>query len=79
MARPEARVELPKTNKVFTCSHDGHYLTGYSVIVAISRGQARELLIEELARNGLELTDEIEFKEIDLIRRQAIVLFNGDY
>lgn len=74
------RIKQPLTNKVFTCRHTGHYLTGYSVVIATSKGHAKDLLTEELARDGLNIDkDELQIDEVDLSQSRAIVLFNGDY
>lgn len=76
----EVEIKVPKDNKVFACKHDGHYLSGYSVVVAISKREALELLTEALVGHGLK-TDPAELKltEIDLTHSRAIVLWDGNY
>ena len=64
---------------VYTCKHDGHYLGGYSVVVAHDEAEARELLAAELRSHGLNLEPSATVESLPLTEARAVVLFNGDY
>lgn len=62
--------------KVFACSHDGVYLVGYSIVVAHSEAEAREMLEARLQ----ELNLDAENYDLDEIKGYGVtVLFDGDY
>lgn len=60
--------------------HDGHYISGSSVVVAPNEDRARELLAAELESRGLDSSKQgFEMEEIDPSHERAHVLFDGDY
>lgn len=63
---------------MFAASHSGHWLGGYSVIVAESREEAEKQLVAALQKEGLD-TDRLNINELDLYTPSVHVLFNGDY
>jgi hypothetical protein len=66
--------------KVFTCTdHDGHFLSGISVIVAETELKAVNSLKKELEKAGLDPDKKFTLQELDITTRQVDMLFNGDY
>jgi hypothetical protein len=70
-----------KEMKVFTCTdHATHYpVGGASVVVAPTEQTARNSLKKELQLIGLNSEGDFTLVELDLTKRQAIVLADGEY
>jgi hypothetical protein len=67
--------------KVFYCTdHDTFYPVGSgSVIVAEDREAARKIFAAELKARGLDPDKGFTLVEVDLARRSALILCDGDY
>lgn len=66
--------------KVFTCTdHAGHWVGVASVIIAKTEWAAKELLRDELKKQGLHQEGDITLQQIDADTACAYVLQNGDY
>lgn len=68
--------------RIWCCTdHETHWpVGGASIVVAETEADARRLLTEALAREGLkQLPDEMTLREIDTSTAHAVVLANGDY
>jgi hypothetical protein len=65
--------------KVYAMEHDGHYLAGYSVVVAESDEQAEELMRRGLEEAKLPSEGTIKCVEIDTTTIGVTMLWNGDY
>lgn len=65
---------------LYTCTdHDGHWPVGVaSIVIAENKEEAKELLKSELSKQGLD-THNFTLNKVDLDKKQAIILFNGDY
>lgn len=70
----------PKTKplKIFSCSHEGKYVFGMSVIAATSKSVAKKLLAKELAKQKLSC-DEMIMEELDCSVPGVHMLFDGIY
>ena len=65
--------------KVFTCNdHAGHWVGAASVVVAVNKDEAHILLEAALMKAGLYKTN-FTLTELDLTKKQAIILQDGDY
>ena len=64
--------------RVFAARHDGHYLGGYSVVIAESAEEAYRMMRLELANLKLDEED-IEIEEVSLDFPSVTVQFDGDY
>lgn len=65
---------------VFTASHSGHYMGGVSVVVASSEEEAREMIVAELALQGIKQDpNKITLSKVNTRKKGVDVLFNGDY
>lgn len=68
--------------KVYTCTaFKGHYPVGASaVVIAQSRMQARQMLLEELKEIGLEQdVKEADIEQLSLSRASVHILQDGNY
>lgn len=68
----------------YSTDHQGHWPVGVaSIVVAESEGDARRILTDALAAEGLRSNssrdDGFSLVEVDLSKSQAIILNNGDY
>ena len=70
--------------KTFIAEHNGIFIGGYSVVVAIDRNQARRLLkpiikeyLKEYDRDDQKIS--IKLTEINSTKPNAVLISNGDY
>lgn len=67
---------------IYTCNtFKGHWPVGTSaVVIADDEKEARQLLSDELVKDGLEPLAKLdELIKLDLTSKKAIILDNGDY
>lgn len=65
--------------KVYICTHDGVWITGYSVVVAKDRPQAKRVIKRKLQEVGLDPEQPFSLDEVNTSEPNAVVVFNGDY
>lgn len=64
--------------RIFCASHDGHYMGGYSVVVAKDRRTARRILLRELKAQGLN-PKVFDMHELDITKEGVDLLYDGEY
>lgn len=70
-----------KELKVFTCTdHDSHYPVGVaSIVVAPTEQTARNTLRKQLSEHGLNPDTDFTLYEVDITKRHATILCDGNY
>lgn len=65
--------------KLYSCHFTGHWPVGaVAVVLASGPGDARKRMRDALTAEGLDSTQMLEFKEIDMRTAGAHILLNGD-